>query len=319
MSWWPPSPTTRPDVGCAPTSTTAGVELHALPHAGPTRRKTRIRAAGQTLLRLDDGGPGTPGDVDEAALRAVLFAADVVLVADYGAGTTAHPTVRSALTAVADRRPVVWDPHPKGAAPVPGCALVTPNLAEARRFADDPRTVDAPDHVETLAGRPAGALAGPRRLRDDRGRGGLAGHAGTGAGVRPRGPARHPGRPATRAGRETGSPPPRRTRWPPGPDRRTPCGGRPGARPPGSGPAARPPTTRDERRADAEELAPLPAEAHGLDDVRRPGGPGPLHRRHAGGHRRLLRRAARRSRDLPGRGAPTRRRAGGPAQLRRAR
>jgi rfaE bifunctional protein nucleotidyltransferase chain/domain/rfaE bifunctional protein kinase chain/domain len=116
--------------------TAAGVELHALPHAGPTRRKSRIRAAGQTLLRFDDGGPGAPGDVDKSALREVLFAADVVLVADYGAGTTAHATVRSALTAVTARRPVVWDPHPKGAAPVPGCTLVTPNLAEARHFAE---------------------------------------------------------------------------------------------------------------------------------------------------------------------------------------
>ena len=131
---------------------TAGVELWALPHAGPTRRKTRIRVAGQALLRLDDGGPGTPGDVDEAALRAVLDAADVVLVADYGAGTTAHPAVRNALTAVAGRRPVVWDPHPKGAVPVPGCALVTPNLDEARRFADA-LGLSTPGPLEALAGR----------------------------------------------------------------------------------------------------------------------------------------------------------------------
>jgi rfaE bifunctional protein nucleotidyltransferase chain/domain/rfaE bifunctional protein kinase chain/domain len=130
--------------------TAAGVELHVLPHAGPTRRKTRIRAAGQTLLRFDDGGPGTPDDVDKATLREVLFAADVVLVADYGAGTTAHPTVRSALTAVTNRRPVVWDPHPKGAAPVPGCALVTPNFAEARHFAEI-HGLSAAGPVETLA------------------------------------------------------------------------------------------------------------------------------------------------------------------------
>ena len=40
----------------------AGVERGpAGPHAGSTRRKTRVRCAGQSLLRLDDGGPGTPG------------------------------------------------------------------------------------------------------------------------------------------------------------------------------------------------------------------------------------------------------------------
>ena len=26
---------------------------------------------------------------------------------------------------------MVWDPHPRGPAPVPGCRLVTPNLKEA--------------------------------------------------------------------------------------------------------------------------------------------------------------------------------------------
>ena len=31
--------------------------------------------------------------------------------------------------------PVVWDPHPRGPAPVPGVTVATPNLAEARAVA----------------------------------------------------------------------------------------------------------------------------------------------------------------------------------------
>jgi rfaE bifunctional protein nucleotidyltransferase chain/domain/rfaE bifunctional protein kinase chain/domain len=106
----------------------------ALPHEGATRRKSRLRAAGQTLLRVDDGGPGTPGPLPGTVLAEVaevLAAADVVLVSDYGGGVTRDPAVRELLAAAAARRPVVWDPHPRGGVPVPGCAAVTPNLAEA--------------------------------------------------------------------------------------------------------------------------------------------------------------------------------------------
>ncbi|WP_380170420.1 PfkB family carbohydrate kinase [Kineococcus sp. DHX-1] len=105
-----------------------GVAVHALGHEGPTRTKTRVRTDGDLLARLDEGGPGTPA----AATGLDLPGADVVLVSDYGAGTTRDPAVRAALTDAARRVPVVWDPHPRGGDPVPGCALVTPNLAEAR-------------------------------------------------------------------------------------------------------------------------------------------------------------------------------------------
>ncbi|MBF5082273.1 PfkB family carbohydrate kinase [Quadrisphaera sp. INWT6] len=111
------------------------VAVVALGHRGGTRTKTRVRVAGQALLRLDDGGPGAPEPLDAAArerLDEVLASADVVLVSDYGAGTTSDPSVRAALATAARRVPVVWDPHPRGGAPVAGCALVTPNLAEAR-------------------------------------------------------------------------------------------------------------------------------------------------------------------------------------------
>jgi len=58
------------------------VEVIALGHVGPTRRKTRLRSVGQSLLRMDDGGPGTPTTIPTERLRAVLRSADVVLVSE---------------------------------------------------------------------------------------------------------------------------------------------------------------------------------------------------------------------------------------------
>lgn len=107
------------------------VELLALPHRGGTRTKTRVRSQAQSLVRVDDGGPGTPGDVPVDRVAAVLADADAVLVSDYGAGTTRDESVRELLTRAAARGVVVWDPHPRGGTPVPGVTLVTPNLAEA--------------------------------------------------------------------------------------------------------------------------------------------------------------------------------------------
>ncbi|GGA55284.1 bifunctional protein HldE [Pseudoclavibacter endophyticus] len=110
----------------------AGIEIHALGHEGGTRTKTRIRSSGQTLVRVDEGGPGAPVHVDPARLSAALDGAEVILVSDYGGGVTRDPVVRRALAEAAVRVPVVWDPHPRGGNPVPGCTVVTPNLAEAR-------------------------------------------------------------------------------------------------------------------------------------------------------------------------------------------
>ncbi|MFD0485169.1 PfkB family carbohydrate kinase [Kineococcus sp. GCM10028916] len=129
------------------------VTVVGLGHRGGTRTKTRVRVAGQSLVRLDEGGPGTPEAVDAGALAAVLATADVVLVSDYGAGTTHDPAVRAALTEAARRVPVVWDPHPRGGNPVPGCALVSPNLSEAKAAAGSPAPT-APDGLaEHLATR----------------------------------------------------------------------------------------------------------------------------------------------------------------------
>lgn len=133
-----------------------GVELVALGHRGATRCKTRVIVAGHTVVRLDEGGPGTPmGPLPPDAVTAIEQA-DVVLVSDYGAGTTADAGLRRALEDRTQRhagqrvrRCTVWDPHPRSGAPVPGCTVVTPNLGEALAAAG--ATADQPADVVATA------------------------------------------------------------------------------------------------------------------------------------------------------------------------
>lgn len=104
------------------------------PAAAPTPVKTRLRCAGQSLARIDEGGGDEPPRVTDGMLDAVS-AATAVLVADYGRGIARDPRLRDLLTRMARHVPVVWDPHPRGPDPVPGAGLVCPNLDEAVRFA----------------------------------------------------------------------------------------------------------------------------------------------------------------------------------------
>jgi rfaE bifunctional protein nucleotidyltransferase chain/domain/rfaE bifunctional protein kinase chain/domain len=116
--------------------TTAGVAVYALPMAGATPEKVRLRAGGQVLLRLDRGGTGEVphAGVPDATLD-LLRRAKAILVSDYGRGVARHPRLREAVER--SGAPVVWDPHPNGPAPVPGVRLVTPNEAEVRRLSGD--------------------------------------------------------------------------------------------------------------------------------------------------------------------------------------
>jgi D-beta-D-heptose 7-phosphate kinase / D-beta-D-heptose 1-phosphate adenosyltransferase len=138
-----------------------GIDVVALGLDGATPEKVRIGPPGRPLLRLDRGGgvaaAGAIGEPD-AAVRAAIGWADAVLVADYGRGVAAAPALRTLLAGAA--APVVWDPHPRGADPVPGAALVTPNLAEARRLEPGPDG----DAIPALAQR-ARALAARWRAR----------------------------------------------------------------------------------------------------------------------------------------------------------
>jgi D-beta-D-heptose 7-phosphate kinase / D-beta-D-heptose 1-phosphate adenosyltransferase len=120
------------------------VRLVEIPATGGTAVKRRLRVGDHSVARIDSGAPVTGlGELPAAAARAVREAA-AVLVADYGRGTTADPAVRAVLAEAGG--PVVWDPHPRGADPVPNARLVTPNGAEAAR-------------VASLAGMAAGVAA----------------------------------------------------------------------------------------------------------------------------------------------------------------
>ncbi|GAA3791348.1 PfkB family carbohydrate kinase [Sphaerisporangium flaviroseum] len=109
-------------------------EVVRLPLRGNTSRKTRVRARGQTLLRIDTGdGRAWRGPEGDRAARALRHAG-AVLVSDYGRG--ASETVRDLLNGLTV--PVVWDPHPSGSLPIPGCALVAPSQAEAAVLCGQP-------------------------------------------------------------------------------------------------------------------------------------------------------------------------------------
>ncbi|MBM9503812.1 bifunctional heptose 7-phosphate kinase/heptose 1-phosphate adenyltransferase [Streptomyces sp. KK5PA1] len=134
----------------------ARVEVVDLGLDGPTAVKTRIRAAGRTIVMLDEHDVCPPvGRESEKALvaaRRVLMAADGVLVSDYGRGVTAHAGLRAVLTEAARRSPLVWDPHPRGTAPVPHTAVVTPNSREARGIASFAGGDTLSDDVEAARG-----------------------------------------------------------------------------------------------------------------------------------------------------------------------
>ncbi|WP_239133260.1 D-glycero-beta-D-manno-heptose 1-phosphate adenylyltransferase [Rugosimonospora africana] len=113
----------------------AGVAVVDLGAAGRTPVKTRVRAGDQTVVMLDEAEPpAVPGPLPEAG-RVALRSAQAVLVSDYGRGVAAADDVRGAVGAVVGRLPVVWDPHPRGPAPVEGLTVVTPNSREAAHFA----------------------------------------------------------------------------------------------------------------------------------------------------------------------------------------
>jgi rfaE bifunctional protein nucleotidyltransferase chain/domain/rfaE bifunctional protein kinase chain/domain len=105
-----------------------GVTVCDLGLRGATPEKVRVRADGRALVRLDHGGDSRECGGLTPEARDAIARAGAVLVSDYGRGVAAEATVRAALAG----RPVVWDPHPLGPDPVPGCLLVTPNAAEAR-------------------------------------------------------------------------------------------------------------------------------------------------------------------------------------------
>jgi D-beta-D-heptose 7-phosphate kinase / D-beta-D-heptose 1-phosphate adenosyltransferase len=110
----------------------AGVDVVDLGLAGATCEKIRLQTDGTSLARWDRGDRTTAEDVGEwsPAADAAVRTADAVLVSCYGRGVSSAPDVRSALERVA--RPLVWDPHPRGARPVRTTLVATPNESELR-------------------------------------------------------------------------------------------------------------------------------------------------------------------------------------------
>ena len=123
----------------------AGVRLVAGTSGYPSPVKTRVRAGSHPVVRFDQGCEKTPvPDVSPAMLRAVEQAG-VVIVADYGRGLAANPKLRDLLARLAGQVPVIWDPHPSGPEPVPGVAVVTPNISEATKAVQAAGNVSAAD------------------------------------------------------------------------------------------------------------------------------------------------------------------------------
>jgi rfaE bifunctional protein nucleotidyltransferase chain/domain len=131
----------------------AGVEIVTLPYRGDTPEKIRLCAGRQVLMRMDRGSPGQPFDPD-GGLGAVFADAGAIVVSDYGRGMSRLASVRAAVADSTTIRPVVWDPHPRGPAPVPGVRLVTPNESEVMATAGNGT------HAGNGGGDPAGDLAG---------------------------------------------------------------------------------------------------------------------------------------------------------------
>lgn len=109
-----------------------GIRVIGVPLRGATVSKIRVRAGGQSVVRVDHGdGYAADGALPDD-VAAVLHDAAAVCVADYGHGLAAHCPLRAILRAV--QAPVVWDPHPRGSRPTPGCAIIAPNHSEARQL-----------------------------------------------------------------------------------------------------------------------------------------------------------------------------------------
>lgn len=124
----------------------SGVEVLDLGRAGRTPEKVRVRAGRQSLARLDYGvEPGPPLEAPSGPrAERWLAGAEGILVSDYGQGVASSAPLRDRLSRAARAAPLVWDPHPRGAAPVAGTRVATPNDGEAR--------IATGDHREGIAG-----------------------------------------------------------------------------------------------------------------------------------------------------------------------
>jgi hypothetical protein len=81
--------------------------------------------------------PGSLRDAVQTRARRAGPEVETLLRAAVVVGAAFDLEVVAALVDLPARLPLVWDPHPRGPAPVPGARLATPNHAEAAGFAPE--------------------------------------------------------------------------------------------------------------------------------------------------------------------------------------
>ncbi|HWJ51869.1 MAG TPA: D-beta-D-heptose 1-phosphate adenosyltransferase, partial [Propionibacteriaceae bacterium] len=86
------------------------VDIRRLALDGDTVCKTRVRARGVAMLRLDWGNGRADGSEVGEDVSEALATAGAILVSDYGRGMSANPRIRRLLQQRAGSVPVVWDP-----------------------------------------------------------------------------------------------------------------------------------------------------------------------------------------------------------------
>ncbi|GAA2749042.1 PfkB family carbohydrate kinase [Amnibacterium kyonggiense] len=114
----------------------AGVDVSGVVRgSGPTTVKTRVSAAGQVLMRFDEGATAdaADGDAVAAALRGALPGSAAVLVCDYGMDA-AGAAVRTALAEDRGAVPLVLDAHDLAPWAAVRPDVVTPNAGETERL-----------------------------------------------------------------------------------------------------------------------------------------------------------------------------------------
>jgi len=127
-----------------------GIEFAPFGIAGrPTGVKTRFRAAGQQILRVDEETSSPP----EAATQLLLVdqieksikMADVIILSDYAKGTLTPKVIeRTVRAAHKAGKPVIADPKLVDFSAYAGVDILTPNLNELRRATgSEAPTIDA--------------------------------------------------------------------------------------------------------------------------------------------------------------------------------
>lgn len=127
-----------------------GVAVIACDSGAPTPVKRRVRTADQAVCRIDEGCEPPPVPRVTDRLLSAVADSEAIIVSDYGRRLTEHTELREALQRRGGAVPLVWDPHPRGADPVPAAQLVTPNLPEATAAAG---TARGPEHAAEAAAR----------------------------------------------------------------------------------------------------------------------------------------------------------------------